>query len=152
MSDNIQDLIDRYVAVSFSVHRKVEALVRAQISEDLTNDQYYTLRYIREAGSCTSSELAEEFEVQKSAITAIINRMWEKGLILRTRDEKDRRVVYLTLTDKGNELYLQTQEPIYKIVESFIGKFEQTEINQFMDTFEKLNQIVMKMKDHKVEG
>ena len=147
MSYTITDLIDKYIHLSFSVHRKGEALIKEQIGNDLTNDQQYTLRYISKAGSCTSSELADAFEVQKSAITAIINRLWEKGLIQRTRDEKDRRVVYLTLTEKGKELFTKTEERIQKLVESFIKQFDQKEIQQFIQTYEKLNQVLIESKD-----
>ena len=139
---NIKDLVDRYIAVSFSVEKKAASLVKNQIGSDLTNDQHFTLRYINQVGSCTSSELAEVFDVKKSAITAMITRMWEKGLIQRTRDENDRRVVYLTLTEKGNELYVKAEEKIHNLVESLINRFDQVEIQQFIETFEKLDKVL----------
>jgi DNA-binding MarR family transcriptional regulator len=142
----IQELIDRYVSVSFQVHKKAESLIKCQIGNDLTNDQHYILRYIHQASVCTSSELADAFEVNKSAITAIINRMVDRGLILRTRDENDRRVIYLTLTDKGRELFEQTQEKIRLLVESIITQFEETEIKNFIDTYEKLARILINKK------
>ncbi|PLT27492.1 MarR family winged helix-turn-helix transcriptional regulator [Peribacillus deserti] len=149
--DQIKELVDRYISLSFSVAKKGENLVKCQIGDDLTNDQHYTLRYIHNVNVCTSTELAEVFEVKKSAITAIINRLWEKGLIQRTRDEKDRRVVYLTLTEKGNMLFAETENRIHKLVESLINRFEQKEIEQFLDTYEKLNQVLTESKDFKVE-
>ncbi|WP_026583950.1 MarR family winged helix-turn-helix transcriptional regulator [Bacillus sp. J33] len=146
---NIKELIDRYIAVSFSVEKKAASLVKEQIGSDLTNDQHYTLRYMSQVGSCTSSELAEVFDVKKSAITAMITRMWEKGLIQRTRDENDRRVVYLTLTEKGNKLYAEAEEKIHKLVESLITRFDQAEIQQFIETFEKLDKVLLESTDHK---
>jgi DNA-binding MarR family transcriptional regulator len=143
---NIADLVSRYIHVSQSVEKKAGSLVKEQIGSDLTNDQHFTLRYINQVGTCTSSELAEVFDVQKSAITAIIQRLWEKGLIERTRDEKDRRVVYLTLTEKGQDLYEKCEQRIHDIVESLITQFEEAEIKQFLDTFEKLNQILINYK------
>jgi DNA-binding MarR family transcriptional regulator len=149
--DNIQNLVDRYIDVSFSVTKTADSLVKKQIGSDLTSDQHYMLRHINQVGSCTSSELAEVFDVKKSAITAIINRLFEKGLIKRTRDENDRRVVYLTLTDKGNKLYEKTEERIHKLVESFITQFDQAEITQFIETYEKLNHVLIERKDYKLE-
>jgi DNA-binding MarR family transcriptional regulator len=143
---NIKELVDRYIAVSLSVEKKAGALVKDQIGSDLTNDQHFTLRYINQVGTCTSSELAEVFDVQKSAITAIIQRLWEKGLIQRTRDEKDRRVVYLTLTAKGKELYDKAEDRIHRLVESLLTQFDQSEIQQFIETFEKLNQVLISIK------
>lgn len=145
---SIKDLINRYIEITLTVNRCGQSLVKSQVGADLTYDQHYTLRYIYKAGSCTSSELAEAFDVKKSAITAIITRMWEKGLILRTRDESDRRVVYLTLTDKGKEIFDESEKRIYKLVESLINNFEEEEINQFMDSYEKLKNFMLQSKEN----
>lgn len=142
----IQELIDRYVTVSFQVHKKAEYLIKGQIGDDLTNDQHYILRYIHQAKECTSTELADAFEVNKSAITAIINRMADRGLIERTRDENDRRVVYLTLTNEGYTLYENCQEKVQLLVESIITQFDQSEITAFINTYEKLAQILINKK------
>lgn len=146
----IMELVDHYINLSFSVNKIAESLIKEEIGADLTNDQHYTLRYINKVGTCTSTELAEVFDVKKSAVTAMITRMWEKGLIKRTRDENDRRVVYLTLTEKGSELFLKTEDRIHALVESLINRFDHSEIVQFLNTYEKLNDILTERKS-KVE-
>jgi DNA-binding MarR family transcriptional regulator len=145
-NNGIQELINRYVAVSFTVNKKAESLIKTQIGDELTNDQHYILRYIYRSGGCTSTELADAFEVNKSAITAIINRMVDRELIKRTRDELDRRVVYLTLTDAGNQLFEKTEEKVLSLVESIITKFDEKEIQHFLKTYEKLAEILLKIK------
>ncbi|MEH7120767.1 MarR family transcriptional regulator [Neobacillus vireti] len=147
----IQELIHRYVSVSFKVHKKAEALIKGQIGDDLTNDQHYILRYISQTKECTSSELADAFEVNKSAITAIITRMTDRGLIERTRDQSDRRVVYLTLTEEGHTLYQSCQEKIEQLVQSIITKFEEKEIKNFIETYEKLALILENKKEEMEE-
>ena len=147
----IQELIDRYVSVSFRVHKKAESLIKGQIGDELTNDQHYILSYISQSEECTSSELADAFEVNKSAITAIINRMAERGLIERTRDQNDRRVVYLTLTDAGKTLYQTCQEKIEQLVESIITQFDEVEIKNFITTYEKLASILDNKKKEEME-
>jgi DNA-binding MarR family transcriptional regulator len=143
---NIDDLIERYLSVSFIVMRKAAALVKCELDEDMTNDQYYLLRYIKKKAKCTSTELASMFGVNKSAITAMTNRLVEKGLIQRTRDQNDRRVVYLTLTERGDEWITETEEKIHKLVESFITKFSEEEIEAFIQTYEKLAHILQGME------
>jgi DNA-binding MarR family transcriptional regulator len=147
----IEELINRYLSVSFSVTKKGENLIKDSIGDFITYDQHYTLRYIHRVGICTSTELAEAFEVKKSAITAIINRLTEKELIMRTRDENDRRVIYLTLTEKGTDLFIKTDEKIRKLVESIITSFEESEIVTFIETYEKLNTLLVNLKDCKIE-
>lgn len=148
---SIKKLVDQYIEINFSIEKNVEQLIKGQMSRDLTSDQHYMLRYINNVELCTSTELADVFQVKKSAITAIINRLWEKGLINRTRDEKDRRVVYLSLTTSGKDLFDKTEEPIHHLVASFIKQFDQEEIVQFMQTYKKLNNIILATKDNKVE-
>lgn len=144
---SIKKLVDQYIDLNFSIEKNVENLIKGQIGGDLTNDQQYMLRYINKVEVCTSSELAEIFHVKKSAITAIINRLWDKGLIKRTRDEKDRRIIYLTLTDAGKDVFNQSESRIHKLVASFITQFNQEEIEAFMKTYEKLYNIILAAKD-----
>lgn len=148
VSESHNQLIRRYEAVSFSVMKKAEYLIKDEISEDLTNDQHATLRFIKTYESCTSTELAEAFFVKKSAITAIINRLYEKGLIDRTRDENDRRVIYLSLSKAGEELFERSERKIHQLVEAIILKFKKEEIEQFLDTYEKLSTILDSMIHH----
>jgi DNA-binding MarR family transcriptional regulator len=51
--------------------------------------------------------------VTVSNLTGIVDRLEEKKLVLRKRDETDRRVVHVTLTEKGTKLY-QTTIPLFE--------------------------------------
>ncbi|EKN69939.1 MarR family transcriptional regulator [Neobacillus bataviensis LMG 21833] len=144
---SIKELIDQYINLTFSIEKNSVQLIKGQIGNDLTSDQHYILRYINQREECTSSELADVFNVKKSAITAIIERLWKKGFIKRTRDEQDRRVVYLTLTEGGQELFRETELRIYQLVGSLIKQFDQAEIEAFMKTYEKLNRIILATKE-----
>ncbi len=121
--------------------------MKCELDEEMTNDQYYLLRYMSKRGVCTSTELASAFMVNKSAITAMTNRLVDKGLMKRTRDENDRRVVYLTLTEQGDAWLKKTEERIHKLVESFIMKFSEQEIESFIETYEKLANILQELEE-----
>jgi len=144
---HIKEVVDRYVDINFSVNRKLDYLIRMEIGDTLTCEQHYTMRYIHQVTSCTSSELAQVFGVNKSAVTSIINRLFERELINRTRDEKDRRVVYLTLTAKGETVFLKMEERIQRLVESIINQFNDDEIQTFLATFEKLDRLIDESKE-----
>jgi DNA-binding MarR family transcriptional regulator len=142
----IQDLTERYIQCAHEVWKLGEAMVREEIGEQLTTDQLYILRYINQKQKVTSTELADVFCVQKSAITAMIARLAEKGLISRTQDSADRRIIYLTLTEEGKELFHKLQDRVFKITNSFISKFDAEEINHFIQTYEKLAKILREMR------
>ncbi|KAB7665142.1 MarR family winged helix-turn-helix transcriptional regulator [Bacillus sp. B1-b2] len=139
---DINEIIDRYVSINFSVNRKFDQLIRQEIGEVLTTEQHFTMRHINQKENCTSTELAFCFGVKKSAITPIINRLVEKGWVLRNRDVKDRRVVYLSLTTAGKIIFIEMEKKIQHIIESVITKFDQAEIEHFLETYAKLDRLI----------
>ena len=60
-------------------------------------------------------------------------------------------MIYLTLTEKGTELYVKTEEKIRKLVESIITSFDESEITSFIETYEKLNSLLDNLKECKLE-
>lgn len=141
---NIRELIDRYEEASLTVNRTLNAFVREHIRHGLTIDQFSTLRYIKKNTNCTSSELADVFCVGKSAITAIITRLVDKHYIRRVRDQKDRRVVYLSLTEEGEDIYHWVEGKINEKIGLYLNSFNESEIESFIQSYEKLATIIKK--------
>jgi DNA-binding MarR family transcriptional regulator len=48
--------------------------------------------------------LAETLDVSQASATGIVDRMEQRGLVERSRDDDDRRVVRVALTDEGRRL------------------------------------------------
>ena len=140
----ITEYIDRFEAVSFTVTRKLNALIRECIDNELTLDQFLTLRYIYNRKSCTASELSDTFCVNKSATTAITSRLVDKQYITRVQDDKDRRVVSFQLSEKGTEVYEAAASRIQELLVGFISQFTQAELDQFLTLYEKLAAIIKK--------
>ena len=79
----------------------------------LTPPQFYVLATIGYAGSLPFGEIGAKMMVTVSNLTGIVDRLEQKKLVLRKRDETDRRVVHVTLTDKGINLY-KTTIPLFE--------------------------------------
>ena len=54
-------------------------------------------------GPLTIGEQAEHLGLSKAATTEMINRLEAKGLVSRLRDERDRRRVFVWLTETGRD-------------------------------------------------
>jgi len=142
LSHDAQTWINRYMDAYLLVTRRINAQIREQMSEELTSDQYLILRLINGQELCTSTYLAETSAVGKSSITAIINRLAEAGMIERTRDENDRRLVYLSLTEYGKQIYDAAEKQVQEIVSPYLFHFEEKDIEMFIRMFEKLGSLM----------
>ncbi|CAM3704799.1 MarR family transcriptional regulator [Cohnella lubricantis] len=134
--------IERYKSAMFAINRRMNLLMRELVPEDLTVDQYLIMSSILSQGQCTHSELADIFCVGKSSITAIISRLFDKNLIRRIPDEKDRRVVYLALTEEGERVAREADAALESLLAGYWGHFGEEEIDQFMRTYEKLASVL----------
>lgn len=138
MKKNAEEWINRYIDAYRVVTRQINAKLRDTFGELLTSDQFLILRLIGGQERCTSTYLAEAVAVGKSSITAIINRLDEAGMIQRTRDENDRRQVYLTMTERGKEVYLTSEKQMQDVISPYLFHFDDKDIEHFIVMFEKL--------------
>ncbi|MCG1027196.1 MarR family transcriptional regulator [Virgibacillus halodenitrificans] len=136
------ELINRYQDAMNTINRNVNLILKEKIHAEITTEQFPTLQYIQRNEQCTSSEIAAFLGVGKSAITAQINRLDEKGLIIRNRDKQDRRIVYLQLTEKGNELVDYTKNNLTEEIGTYLGNFNEEEILTFIHALEKLAHVM----------
>ena len=73
----------------------------------LSPQQSYVLMIIKKFGSISPGGVAKELRLEKSHLTKIVNSLIELGAVRKTTDEKDRRRLVLTLTDKGKKIYME---------------------------------------------
>ena len=72
---------------------------------DLTFEQWTVLNVIYADPGSIQSEVAEKTYKDRTNVTRILDILTRKGYITRARDDMDRRVYRLYLTDKGNSLF-----------------------------------------------
>jgi DNA-binding MarR family transcriptional regulator len=80
-------------------------------STDLSLSQYRILGVLAE-GSAMSSSLAERLAVRPPSVTAVIDGLVTRGLVIRTHSEDDRRRIALELTPDGRSLLDTADEAV----------------------------------------
>jgi len=101
---NIIDNIRRF----FQVVNEHSKLVERETG--LTGPQLWAIKVIAEAQSIKPSELARRMYLHPATVVGLIDRLVKRGLVLRVRSEEDRRVVEISLSNKGKELLLSAPE------------------------------------------
>ena len=76
----------------------------------LTIAQLKSLFFISNQGSTNSGKLAAALGVTPTNTTGIVDRLVKQGLVSRTENIQDRRMLLLRATDKGEELVAKLRE------------------------------------------
>ncbi|NVN98026.1 MAG: MarR family transcriptional regulator [Geobacteraceae bacterium] len=97
VAETIDDLRRIFQAISdFSRH--------AERATGLTGSQLWAVKVIFESSSIRVSDLSRRMYLHPATVVGIIDRLELQGLVQRIRSTKDRRVVDVELTAKGNKL------------------------------------------------
>lgn len=141
---SLHELVDRYVEVYVFAAKRVAAMISDEILEKVTPEQFTVLSYIQKNGPCLTSQISEYCSVNPGATTAMLNRLVNKGYVERSLNLKDRRVVLVNITEKGQGLVEAGYASAYKLVESLSDQFTSEEIETFIKVFGKLARIFEK--------
>ncbi|MFL1671852.1 MarR family transcriptional regulator [Paenibacillus dendritiformis] len=104
----------------------------------LTIGQYSLLNVIERRGPGKVSMLAEQLGVTSSAVTVMIDRLLDSGLVDRYPDKSDRRVVLVSITEAGLHLLRQAQDRSRRTLTAYLSLLEEDELEQLVRLGEKL--------------
>ena len=128
----------RFLRFSLISHKKLEAELE---KSGLTPPQFYVLATIGYAGGLPFGEIGAKMMVTVSNLTGIVDRLEEKKVVVRKRDENDRRVVHVVLTDKGAKLYKSTIPLFEKSIAEIFSRLDKPKQKELSVLLRKLNQI-----------
>ncbi len=97
---------------------------------DLTCTQYNVLRILHGSGSTglACREIGKRMITRDPDITRLLDRLEKRGLISRTRDSGDRRVVTTRITAAGRKLLEPFNKPIAELHRRQLGHMTASEL------------------------
>jgi len=93
----------------------------------LTTERYDLLLMIKAApdGHSTVTDLCESLQLRQTAVTELVKRAEEAGLITRRQSPRDARVSLLALTPEGDRKLVETWEELRDDRRAFGAVFEE---------------------------
>ncbi len=97
---------------------RVMGPIRHLLSDvDLTEQQWRVLRVVQESGPIDPTQIADRACLLLPSLTRILQKLEEKGLINRVRDEADRRRQVITLTAAGDRVIEENIDASLELIE-----------------------------------
>jgi len=108
----------------------------------VTGPQLWALKTISENGSLSLGELSKKMYLHPSTVTGVVDRLEKKGYVVRNRVEKDRRVIKVQLTPKGEGLVGKAPNPVQGKMIYGLRKLKKDELNFIYDSIRKLVEVI----------
>ena len=102
---------------------------------DLSPTQYNMLRILRGAGEHGSAcgEIGERMVTRDPDITRLVDRLEGRGLVQRSRENKDRRVITTRITEDGLKLLAQIDQPVTDAHHAQLGHLTKKQMQELID-------------------
>ncbi|MGC4375319.1 MarR family transcriptional regulator [Fictibacillus sp. Mic-4] len=122
-----------------NVFRTFRKDINELFSEYMPGNEFSVLQQLNMKSPQMASELAREMKVSSSHITAVTDRLIKKEMVTRKRDEVDRRIVRLEITEKGKETAKHMEELRSQY---YIKKFEHLSNHEIKTMLELFNRLI----------
>ena len=109
---------------------------------DITPPQFEALQYLIYEQNLTIGELSTRMYLACSTVTDLLDRMERNEIVKRVKDENDRRIVRITVLDKGHELLESVMETRRNYVSEIMSELSEETINGIDESFRIFNEKV----------
>ena len=105
-----------------------EAIITEEF-KDITNNDMHIIEAIGLSGENTMSSVAKKLKITAGSLTTAVNALVRKAYVKRERSEEDRRVVYISLTEKGEKAFYHHEQFHRQMTNAVIEKLDDEEID-----------------------
>lgn len=92
---------------------------------------YEVMKYLKHNGKSKMTDLVKELMVTKPYITAVADKLITNDLIFREHDLKDRRIIFIDLTEKGHSIVNEYEIILKNKIKENISFLNEAEVKEF---------------------
>lgn len=101
--DNINRLAWEVLQSLPSLRKKFLGLEEIRLRFGIPISHLQVLAALRDSGSMSVSEISQTFGIARPNVTPLVDRLTGEGYVERMRNERDRRVVDISITERGRD-------------------------------------------------
>ncbi len=144
--DRVNRVNDQLVLIFNEILEIQERVLKKSRFSDLTLKEMHTIEDIAQDGSLSSNQVAKNLKVTPGTLTVAIQGLEKKGYVKRVKSDKDRRVVLLQLTDRGQAIYQVHKNFHQEMVEETLTGLDPKEVEVLTKGLNNLQQFLLKKK------
>lgn len=142
-----QEILKHFYSVGRTL-RQCSVDADAEVHE-LTLHQMQALFYIKDHRRIMMSELASELHISAAALSTLVDRLVTTGWLERSRDEHDRRIVYLELSGDSRHRLNKIADRKMDHMTQLFDHLNATELSELLHILQRLDGAIDKTNTRK---
>lgn len=134
-----QTLNEILVKLFRNINNIEEQSIRTEEYKDVTTNDMHVIEAIGVDSPKNMTAVARELGVTTGTLTISVNSLVKKGFVDRVRSEEDRRVVLVSLSDKGKRAHERHRLFHEEMIDAIVEQFTEEEKEILERTLKNLN-------------
>lgn len=136
---NPPEIEERILVALRRIIRAIELHSRDLLdSSGLTGPQLAALTEVARAGGLSAGALAHALRVGQPTVTGIVERLERRGLLIRSRNDVDRRSVDIAITDDGRRLLTAAPPLLQERFRQRLARLQDWERSQILTILQRI--------------
>lgn len=124
-----------------------DPLVSSLAEMEFTGPQLHALLWLGTEGPMPMGQLAQRLGITEKTVTGLVDRMEARGHVYRERDEHDRRVVLVRLTESGADIAQQLHVRVRGKLRQLLDLLSPPERENLFGILDTLNRKLDELRD-----
>ena len=121
---------------------KISRRFRQLHIDRLSQTEYLLLAIIVERKHLPMSELCERAMMRKQQVTQTVNQLEDKSLVVRVRNNENRRVVWLEPTEQALEIAREVQRALVEELSRIFGQLKDDSLEESLQAMRTINRVL----------
>ncbi|HTX87054.1 MAG TPA: MarR family transcriptional regulator [Candidatus Nanoarchaeia archaeon] len=133
--DSLSELIREVGRKMREIHREIPGMPLKPMA-------LLFLKFVAEKKNPTMKELADQFSITPPSVTGLIDSLVAERYLLRDFDRDDRRLIRLSITEKGRQTLKKCLQLARKGMAAILGQMDEAEIDNLYSGLNHLLKII----------
>ena len=146
--ESFEALNEVMVSLFREINEVEERSIITQEFGDITNNDMHVIDAIGIGEPKNMSAIARVLSVTMGTLTIAMNSLVKKGYVIRQRGKADRRVVYISLSEKGTKAYHRHKDFHEQMVKSAVKELTEEELKALIKALRSLRSWMKSFEEH----
>lgn len=140
---NSNDTVNNLLVSLFDeiIELEERVLIKGEF-KDISKNDMHIIDAIGSEETKNMSALAKKIKVTVGTLTIAINNLVKKGYVSRSRSKKDKRVVLISLSEKGERAFRRHKNFHERMVDSVIDGLDENQVGVLINTLKNVRSFI----------
>ncbi len=137
--ENRRKIVEEITEALYLIRRKIASEMHHLSDEmQITHPQWIVLHHVKKGGMTSIKDLANFLGITSSAATQIVDGLVKKELLLRKRNEEDRRILNIELSGKAISRFNSIKSTSFNTLSALFDVLDDKELEDYRDLNNKI--------------